>query len=347
MKNLNLHKIDIDPIKCNNKHKLFPVVNMPKIRCAVIGVGYLGRFHAQKYKSLPDIDLIGVCDLNKAICQAVADELSVPAYFDYKHLFGKVDAVSIAATTHMHYAIAKACLAEGIHVLIEKPITETVVQAKELIALASTHHVKLQVGHLERFNSARLALDAHLTKPLFIESSRLAPFNPRGSDVNVILDLMIHDIDIIQTIVKSPIKHIDAQGASVLSKSIDIANARITFENHCVANVTASRISFKTERKTRIFQADTYISIDYQNKQFAVFQKGDGEIFPGLPNIIQHESTFAQGDALLEEIKAFIACITNDTPPLVTGEEGCAALATAEKITLLIDNHPIRSHAVA
>ncbi len=318
---------------------------MQKIRCAVIGVGYLGRFHAQKYKSLDQVDLVGVCDLNREICQTVADELSVVPYFHYPDLFDKVDAISIAATTSAHYAIARECLAAGIHVLIEKPITETVTQARELIALAKTHQVKLQVGHLERFNAARLALDAHLTKPLFIESTRLAPFNPRGSDVNVILDLMIHDIDIIQTIVNSPIQHIDAQGAPVLSPSIDIANARITFENHCVANVTASRISFKTERKTRIFQPNTYISIDYQNKQFAVFQKGKGEMFPGIPDITQHESVFEKGDALLEEIKAFIHCIINNTPPLVTGEEGCAALATAEKITALIDNHLLKSYA--
>ena len=338
-------KIDIKPIKCNNAHKLFPEVIMQKIRCAVIGVGYLGRFHAQKYQLLDNVDLVAVCDVNVDICEAVSSELNVTAYFDYRDLFGKVDAVSIAATTSNHYAIARECLSQGIHVLIEKPITETVAQAQELIAVAADHHAKLQVGHLERFNSARLALDAHLEQPLFIESHRLAPFNPRGTDVNVILDLMIHDIDIIQTIVHSPIKHIDAQGAPVLSNSIDIANARITFENHCVANVTASRISFKTERKTRIFQLNSYISIDYHNKQFAVFQKGDGEMFPGIPEVTRHQSVFEKGDALLEEIKAFIQCIQQDTTPLVTGEEGCAALATAEQITSLIDNHLIRKHA--
>lgn len=318
---------------------------MQKIKCAVIGVGYLGRFHAQKYQSLPNVELVGVCDLNAVACEAVSQELNVPAFFDYRDLFGHVDAVSIAATTKYHYAIARDCLMQGIHVLIEKPITETVAQAEELIALAEAHQVKLQVGHLERFNSARLALESHLDKPLFIESHRLAPYNPRGTDVNVILDLMIHDIDIIQTIVHSPIKSIDAQGAPILSPSIDIANARITFENHCVANVTASRISFKTERKTRIFQANTYISIDYQEKQFAVFQKGTGEMFPGIPEIIRHQSAFEKGDALLEEIKAFIQCIEQNTVPLVTGQEGCAALATAAKITALIDSNLISRHA--
>ena len=314
-------------------------VLMRKLKCAVIGVGYLGRFHAQKYQLLNNAELIGVCDVNQAGCEAVSQELAVPAFFDYRELFGQVDAVSIAATTQQHYAIAKECLSHGIHVLIEKPITETVAQAEELIALAKTHQVKLQVGHMERFNAARLALDAYLDKPLFIESHRLAPYNPRGADVNVILDLMIHDIDIIQSIVHSPIKHIEAQGTPILSKSIDIANARITFENHCVANVTASRISFKTERKTRIFQANTYLSIDYHEKQFAVFQKGEGEMFPGIPDIIRHQSVFEKSDALLEEIKAFLECIELNKVPLVTGEDGCAALATATQITALINSN--------
>lgn len=318
---------------------------MSILNCAVIGVGYLGRFHAQKYKMLANANLVAVCDINIDACESVSRELNVPAYTDYKDLFAKVDAVSIVATTNKHYEIAKDCLAQGIHVLIEKPITETVEQANELIALAKLHQVKLQVGHLERFNSARLALDEYLEQPLFIESHRLAPFNPRGTDVNVILDLMIHDIDLIQTIVKSPIVNIDAQGAPVLSKSIDIANARISFVNHCVANVTASRISFKTERKTRIFQSNSYISIDYQNKQFAVFQKGEGEMFPGIPEITRHQSVFEKGDALLAEIEAFLACIENDSTPLVTGEEGRDALATAAKITALIDTNLISRYA--
>lgn len=318
---------------------------MNKLRCAVIGVGYLGRFHAQKYKLIPHAELIAVCDVNPEVCAAVAQELQVQAVINYKDLFGKVDAVSIAATTHKHYEIAKAFLEQGIHVLIEKPITETLSQADELIAVAKKNKVKLQVGHLERFNSARMALDDYLDTPQFIESERLAPFNPRGTDVNVILDLMIHDIDMIQNMVKSPIISIDAQGTPVLTKSIDIANARITFANHCVANVTASRISFKTVRKTRIFQNDSYISIDYHNKQFALFKKGDQEMFPGIPNIIRDQKEFEKGDALLEEIKAFIECIKQDTTPLVTGEEGRYALETAQKITTLINKNLNRRYA--
>lgn len=312
---------------------------MSKINCAVIGVGYLGRFHAQKYQLLPEANLIGVCDVREDARNAVANELNVRAFADYRDLFGKVNAVSIAATTQQHYAIAKEYIQAGIHVLIEKPFTETVEQANELIDLADKHQVICQVGHLERFNSAKLAAEEHLDKPLFIESERLAPFTPRGADVNVILDLMIHDIDLIQALVKSPIQHIEAHGTPVLSSAIDIANARITFKNKCIANITASRVSFKSARKMRIFQADSYLSIDYQNKEFALFKKGDTELFPGIPDVVRHQGVFAKGDALLEEIKAFLLCVTHQTPPLVSGVEGRDALITAQKINELIENH--------
>lgn len=318
---------------------------MSKIKCAVIGVGYLGRFHAQKYQQIPQADLIGVCDLNFETAEKVGAELQVQAFHDYRDLFGKVDAVSIAASTHKHYELAKAFIEQKIHVLLEKPITETVAQAEELIQLAAAHNVKLQVGHLERFNSARLAVDPHLSNPQFIESERLAPFNLRGSDVNVILDLMIHDIDMIQNMVQSPIVSIDAHGAPILTQDIDIANVRINFANHCVANVTASRISFKTARKTRIFQQDSYITIDYQNKEFAVYKKGEGELFPGIPDIKCEQKDITTGDALLEEIKAFVNCISTDTKPLVTGEEGRDALATAEQISQLIHRNLVKRHA--
>src|SRR3990167_10495459 len=310
-----------------------------KIRCAVIGVGYLGRFHAQKLKSLPDVELVAICDIDKNQANLVAKELGVEACINYQDLICKVDAVIIASTTISHFKIAEVCLMRGIHVLVEKPITETVAEANTLIALAHKNKLKLQVGHLERFNPARIALEPYLANPLFIESTRLAPFNPRGSDVNVILDLMIHDIDIIQTLVKSPIMHIDAQGAPVISPSLDIANARINFQNHCVANVTASRVSYKTERKMRIFQYKSYISIDFHQKKFAVFTKGNGEMFPGIPNIVQHEEQLPNNDALLAEVKSFIDCIKQNTTPVVTGEEGRDALATAHMITDLITHH--------
>jgi predicted dehydrogenase len=312
---------------------------MKKIRCAVIGVGYLGRFHAQKYQHSPHVDLVAVCDQQSTIAHAVAEELHVPCYTDYRALFGKVDAVSIAAPTLQHYTIARDCIEQGIHVLVEKPITQTVAEAQTLITLAKQHGVKLQVGHLERFNAARLALEPYLEKPLFIESNRLAPFTPRGADVNVVLDLMIHDIDLIQTMVKSPIKSIEAQGAPVLSQAIDIANARITFENLCIANVTASRVSFKKERKMRIFQTKNYLSLDYQDKKLMVLTKGSDELFPGIPGIDRHESVFTSGDALQTEIDAFVQCIVDNTSPLVPGEDGLAALETAARITHCIEQH--------
>lgn len=306
------------------------------LRCGVIGTGYLGRFHAQKYQLLENAHLVAVCDTDAAAVGRVAEELGVSAFTDIQALFGKVDAVSIAATTKAHFSIARACLEAGIHVLIEKPMTTTVQEADTLIALARARGLKLQVGHLERFNAARLAVEPYLKNPLFIESQRIAPFTPRGTDVNVILDVMIHDIDMILSMVKSPVAHIDAQGAPVLTSDPDIASARLTFANGAVANVTASRISFKTVRKTRIFQPDSYLSIDFQNKQFAVFHKGEGEMFPGIPEIIRHESVFEKGDSLLEEIRAFTRCILDDTTPLVTGEDGRDALATAETISQMI-----------
>lgn len=306
------------------------------IPCAVIGTGYLGRFHAQKLASLPQAKLVGVCDINPSVSQKVAAELQVASFTDYRDLLDKVDAVCITTTTSQHYALAKDFLKHDKHVLLEKPITETIEQAQELIELANTRGVKFQIGHLERFNSARIALDEHLTHPLFIESQRVAPFNPRGTDVNVVLDLMIHDIDLLQTFVNSPIVSIDAHGTPVLSPHIDIANTHIRFENGCAANLTASRISFKTERKARIFQPNSYISIDYQNKQLAVFEKGPGEMFPGIPEILRHESVFEPKDALLEEIKAFLYCIEHDTQPLVTGNDGLHALKVATTITELI-----------
>lgn len=312
---------------------------MNRLKCGVVGVGYLGRFHAQKYQMLLNAELVALCDVNLEALNKVSEELNVPGFMDHTQLFGKVDAVSIVASTQKHYELAKAFIKQGIHVLIEKPITETVEQADELIQLAHEHRVKLQVGHLERFNSARLALDTYLDSPQFIESERLAPFNPRGADVNVILDLMIHDIDMIQNMVHSPIVSIDAQGTPVLTREIDIANARIHFANGCIANVTASRVSFKTVRKMRLFQKDSYISIDFHTKQCAVFKKGDGEMFPGIPNIVSDQKEFEKGDALLEEIQAFLECISNDTPPLVTGEEGRNALETAERITKLIQTN--------
>jgi predicted dehydrogenase len=316
-----------------------PIVTTP-LKTAVIGVGYLGRFHAQKYAALPQAELVAVADANKENAEKVAAECGTRAVSDYRELFGQVDAVSIVVPTQLHYQVARECLESGIHVLLEKPMTVTVAEADELIAIAKEKNLVLQVGHLERFNSAVLALKPVLTTPQFIESHRLAPFNPRGADVNVVLDLMIHDIDIIQNLVQSPIKQIDANGVSVLTEEHDIANARITFESGCVANVTASRVSMKPQRKMRIFQPEAYISIDFQDKVLSVHRKGDKEMFPGIPEITSEESIFDNSDAILAEAEAFIAAINSDTAPPVTGEEGRQALDTAIRISELLNNQP-------
>lgn len=309
---------------------------MNKIRTAVIGVGYLGKFHAQKYAQLKSSELVAVCDANIEIAQAIADEHSVPAFSNYHDLIGKVDAVSIVVPTQKHHEVAKIFLENGVHVLLEKPITTTVAEGEELVKIADENNCVFQIGHLERFNPAVLALENELNQPLFIESNRIAPFNPRGADVNVVLDLMIHDIDIILDFARSPVKHIDANGASVISNEIDIANARITFESGCVANVTSSRVSLKSERIMRIFQNDAYISIDFQNKKLAIHKKGEGEMYPGIADIESNERSFEQGDALYSEIEAFLFSIKHDKPPVVSGKAGLLALKTAIKISELL-----------
>lgn len=309
---------------------------MKKIKCAVIGVGYLGRFHAEKYVSLPNAELIGVCDINTQRANELAHHLGTQALYDYHDLIGQVDAVSVVTPTQSHHAVAKAFLENGVHVLVEKPITHTVEQAEDLISSAAQKSLVLQVGHVERFNAVIHASEKYLNKPRFIESLRLAPFQPRVTDVNVVLDLMIHDIDLIQFIVNSPIKKIHANGTSVLSDQIDIANARIQFENYCVANVTASRASLKKHRKLRIFQHEMYLSLDLQSKQFSVHRKAVNEMFPGIPEMIHEEQIFEQGDPLKDEIIAFLDAITHNKPPMVTGEDGKRALATAIQITELV-----------
>ncbi len=306
---------------------------MRKITAAVIGVGYLGRFHAQKYAQAPQCDLVAVVDARQEARDAVAAEVSTRALADYRELLGKVEAVSIVTPTPAHFAIARDFLESGAHVLVEKPITETPREARELIEVAARSGRILQVGHLERFNSAILAAEPHLRAPRFVECHRLAPYRERGTDVNVVLDLMIHDIDIVQTIVGAPVRTIDAVGTPVFSEDIDIANARITFENGCVVNATASRVSLKTERKMRIFEDDAYLSLDLQQKILTLIRKrGPGEPPGPLPVSIEEQS-LDPGDALRAEIDSFLACIRDGRPPVVTGEAGLMALETAMRIS--------------
>lgn len=308
------------------------------LKAAVIGVGHLGKFHAQKYAQSDECDLIAVVDSDQQAANAIAEQYNCEAVTDYTTLLDKVDIVSLVVPTSLHFDIAKDLLEHKIHVLIEKPITETVEEAETLIAIAKQHDLTLQVGHIERFNPVIMDIDEHLEQPLFIESTRLAPFKPRATDVSVILDLMIHDIDIILNLIDSPISHLSASGIQVLSEAIDIANARIEFENGCVANVTASRISRKAERKLRIFQKNSAISADFQDKILSINAKGTGESFPGFSNIEHHEKSYDDSDALNQEIVEFIKAVKNNTAPLVTGEDGKRALQTAIDISALILN---------
>ncbi|HVW69489.1 MAG TPA: Gfo/Idh/MocA family oxidoreductase [Steroidobacteraceae bacterium] len=306
---------------------------MKKIRAAVVGVGYLGRFHAQKYAQAAGCELVAVADSRMDVRDKVAAEVGTRAVADYRELLGEVDAVSVVTPTPAHFAIARAFLEAGAHVLVEKPITETVAEARELIEVAARHQRVFQVGHLERFNAAILAAEPYLRSPRFIECHRLAPYRERGTDVNVVLDLMIHDIDIVQTIVGAPISRIDAVGTPVFSEEIDIANARIHFANGCVANATASRVSLKTERKMRIFEDDAYLSLDLQQKILTLIRKrGPTEPQGPLPVTIE-EQNLDQGDALKAEIESFLDCIRTGRPPVVSGEAGLMALETATRIT--------------
>ncbi len=306
----------------------------------MVGVGYLGRFHAQKYAQLPQCSLVGVVDSEPAAATRVAAELQVAAFGDYRALLGKVDAVSVVTPTPTHYDIACAFLESGAHVLVEKPITETTEQAERLIGVARQCGRVLQVGHLERFNPAILAAESLLTRPRFIECHRLAPFRERGTDVNVVLDLMIHDIDLVQMIVGSPVTSLEAIGTPVFSSAIDIANARLRFDSGCVANVTASRVSLKTERKLRVFRDDAYLSIDLQQKILTVIRKRVPPASEGqLPVEIQEQS-FDQGDALLAEIGSFIAALRGERRVLVSGEDGLRALRTAIAITERVQGVP-------
>jgi predicted dehydrogenase len=309
---------------------------VPSFRAAVIGAGYLGRFHAQKYAALPQVELVGVVDPDPKAGEAVARETGCRAYANYRELLGKVDAVSVVTPTPLHHRVSMDFLESGAHVLVEKPITSTVEEARELVAAASRFGRILQVGHLERFNPAILAVESMLDRPRFVESNRLAPFKPRGTDVSVVLDLMIHDIDLIQNIVGSPVSSIDAVGASVFTDEIDIANARIRFENGCVADATASRISMKSERKLRVFQADAYFSIDLQQKVLTHVRKGAGAMQAGVPQVEINEQSFDPGDALRDEIVSFLECIETGRRPVVSGEDGLRALETATRIGELL-----------
>jgi len=306
------------------------------LKVAVIGVGHLGKWHADKYAACADCELVAVVDTNIKNAREIAQKHGAGAYQDYRDIVPLVDAISLVVPTSLHYKIGREFLEAGIHCLIEKPVTESAAEAETLIKIAQEKNLILQVGHIERFNSVMIGIEEHLHQAQFIESTRLAPFTTRATDVSVILDLMIHDIDIILDLIDSPIKHISASGISVLSDTIDIANARIEFENHCVANVTASRISRKRERKLRIFQKDAYLSADFQDKVLAVNLKGETDNAEGFKDITHEELRYEDNDALNLEVLDFVNAIKTGKRPTVNGEDGKRALETAIAITKLI-----------
>jgi predicted dehydrogenase len=304
---------------------------MSKLRTAVVGVGYLGRFHAHKHRALDNVELVAVCDRDPERSRAIAAEVGTGAVQDYRELVGKIDAVTIAATTAEHFNIAQFFLEHGVHCLVEKPLTRTSAEAAVLTKLAAERKLKLQVGHVERFNPALIAARETLTTVRFIECHRLAPFKGRGADVNVILDVMIHDLDVILSLVDSKPTSVSAVGIPVLMDDIDIANARIEFANGAIANVTASRVSTTPQRRFRVFQPNQYVSIDFGSGEVRRVTK-QGDWREGGAPLREEAWNLEKGDALLAETRAFVDAIVNDTAPVVSGDDAHASLELAEMI---------------
>jgi predicted dehydrogenase len=295
-----------------------------------VGVGYLGRFHAQKYAANPEAELVAVVDVDEARGRVVAEELGVPWLGDHRALPGQIDCASVAVPTQYHHDVAADLLSAGVDVLVEKPLTPTVDEGKALVELAVRGERVLQVGHLERFNPAVLAIAGRITQPRFLECQRLAPFTERGTDVDVVLDLMIHDLDLILHMVQSPVRAVEAVGVPVLTSSVDICNARIRFANGCIANVTASRVSLKRERKLRIFQTDAYFSVDFDERRVRTCRRepdAQGQMALALDDV-----QVAPQDALALEIDAFLRAVRDRETPPVTGWDGLRALEVAHVI---------------
>jgi predicted dehydrogenase len=308
-----------------------------KIRVGVVGIGHLGTYHLQKYAKIDNCDITSVSDTQQDKSQKAADLYSCAAFTDHRDMLGKVDAVSIAVPTGEHFAVARDFLAAGVDVLIEKPICATVEEADELLALASKNKLILQVGFVERFNPAIMALDSVITRPLFIEVHRLHPFFERGTDVDVILDLMIHDLDLVLKFVNAPLAGVEAVGVPILSDKIDIANVRLTFTTGCIANLTASRISAKTMQKIRFFGPSGYHSVDCQKREILSLSKiVDGD---GKQQIVQDRVDVGSHDPLEEEVRSFVNAILTRSQPLVSGEAGRRSLALAIEILQKMKTH--------
>jgi len=325
------------------------------LKIGVVGVGHLGKHHVRVFSTIKKCKLVGVYDKNTERAKEIASEYGTKAFESYETLLSEVDAVDIAATTTFHYELAKEALHKGKHVFIEKPITSTKEQAEELLQIAKQHNAKIQVGHIERFNPVIMQVASKIENPMFVESHRLAPFTPRGSDVPVVLDLMIHDIDLIMSFINHPIQEIRASGVGIVTKSIDIATARLEFANGAIANVTASRISMKRERKIRFFQKDAYITVDFQNKRSTILKKS-AKLILLLPQILAGKTDFdpkemvdekeiivPEGgkDALTFELEAFVEAIIKNHRPICSGEDGARALDVALQIMEIIEGNKL------
>lgn len=306
---------------------------MAALRVGVVGVGHLGRLHAAKYARMEGVELVAVADIDGARAAEVARPLGAAWFTDHRRLFGRVDAVSVAVPTTDHGAIGGAFLERGVDVLIEKPITATLEEADRLVALAERNGRILQVGHLERFNPAVVALQGLLARPMFIESHRMSVFRNRCTDVSVVLDLMIHDIDLIAHLVNSPVRAVRAVGAAVVTNQVDIANARLEFQNGCVATATASRVATRDERSLRLFQKGAVIGVDFLRRGISVLRPNGCAAPDGAlrePEI--EERRFAEADALDDELRAFVGSVLRRTPPAVCGRVGRRALEIALNI---------------
>lgn len=314
------------------------------LKIGVLGAGHLGKIHLRLLQQSEKYELVGFYDENAEYAEKIAQEFGYRRFSTIATLIHAVDVIDIVTPTLSHYKCAKVAIKSGKHVFIEKPISNTVAEAEEIIALANEYQVKGQVGHVERFNPAFIATREMIENPMFIETHRLAEFNPRGTDVPVVLDLMIHDIDIILSVVKSKVKHVHASGVSVISDTPDIANARLEFESGCVANLTASRISLKNMRKSRFFQKDAYISVDFLEKKCEVVKMKDAPEVPGDFDMILQNAEglkkqiyfanpeIAANNAILDELETFADAINGNHRPIVTLEDGTEALRVAQRI---------------
>jgi len=309
-----------------------------KLKVGVVGVGYFGQFHAEKYAKMEGVELVGVADVDGSRAREIAKRCRTQPFFRYTDLFQKVQAVSIAVPTPFHYSITKESFLQGIDVLLEKPISSTLEEADELISLAKSKGLILQVGHLERFNGALSGIEARVQHPWFIECHRLGPFSGRGAEVDVVLDLMVHDLDIVLSLVHSKVKQFHAVGFPVLTHTSDIANARIEFENGCTASLTASRVSEEKIRKTRIFQPDGILSIDYLSQELFLSKKA---VPPGgakIPELVTERIPVKKIDLLEAEIHSFLRSVRNRKDPWVPGSDGKRALTLALQIIQKIDD---------